>query len=583
MSGAGPPPRIPPHDPNNPLPRIPKLKVRGSANTVSPPPSYVTVSPAARPIRPVLRQMSSSNTTDHALSFTSSIAPSPTPSSSTIDAATDNTGSPDLTPQEPQEEKKSKRGRLFALTLKEPSQAAFRKYAEQEKQKANLKSTSSAKLAAVSQQKLPANVPKVNSKWNGMPDNTYKESGSWRPSLDFTISRQSPKASTECTRTSTSTNSASSDSTADSRKTVKKKTTLHTQALRVKDDDALPSLSRLDSLGDAAADAMTDAIREAEEWENIHTRPPRSKTPATVKFMVPEDSSFSTQSHYPPVHVEEPDTVAPSDSSASCSPLTPVDSISERAHIPGSPLTPVSSPLQTCEQLSISASQESPVVPRVEVQTFRCVEDIPQWPLRTRPEDVIIDPHSPPQIPLRSPDRSSSYRVGESDSSENHSIESYFPMIQPSASSPVGRSQRLGALIPPRKAPGRAVLKDTDLDTIPESDTASILHRGPTEPGRNGLSSNRTSLIFDDSAAGRLSMAESRPSSEVSAQWYRSRKDMTGLGGFIKAGKKDAPWPLPVEEDEDYIVEGNSLSPVKGRHGKAGKGRRTSLMGVFRR
>ena len=66
--------------------------------------------------------------------------------------------------------KRKKNSMLDFLTLREPSTRALEEFAEQERRKAAAKkNTSSTILPGVSSQKLPSTVPKVNSKWDGMP------------------------------------------------------------------------------------------------------------------------------------------------------------------------------------------------------------------------------------------------------------------------------------------------------------------------------------------------------------------------------------------------------------------------------
>lgn len=73
--------------------------------------------------------------------------------------------------------KKKSAGVLGFLTLKEPSTSALEEYAEQERRKAaqkNLKSDG-VTLPGVSSQRLPDHVPKVNSKWDGLPDSAKRK------------------------------------------------------------------------------------------------------------------------------------------------------------------------------------------------------------------------------------------------------------------------------------------------------------------------------------------------------------------------------------------------------------------------
>ena len=97
---------------------------------------------------------------------------------------------------------KKKKGKVFGFfTLKEPSAAAWAELAEVEKQKMKQKGLSAAQVGAPgtsSSRKLPDYVPKVNSKWDGLPEGvkrTSEESNALnrtnRESMLSTASRQS--------------------------------------------------------------------------------------------------------------------------------------------------------------------------------------------------------------------------------------------------------------------------------------------------------------------------------------------------------------------------------------------------------
>lgn len=66
-------------------------------------------------------------------------------------------------------------GVLGFLTLKEPSTSALEEFAESEKRRIAAQKGSKM-ISGVSTQKLPSNVPKVNSKWNGLPEPTQRKS-----------------------------------------------------------------------------------------------------------------------------------------------------------------------------------------------------------------------------------------------------------------------------------------------------------------------------------------------------------------------------------------------------------------------
>lgn len=86
-------------------------------------------------------------------------------------------------PRPRQPTKRKSAGVLGFFMLKEPSTSALEEFAEHEKKKAAQKSTQSnaGVVNGVSTQRLPNHVPKVNSKWNGLP----KADKSKRESLDY--------------------------------------------------------------------------------------------------------------------------------------------------------------------------------------------------------------------------------------------------------------------------------------------------------------------------------------------------------------------------------------------------------------
>lgn len=79
---------------------------------------------------------------------------------------------------QPQANNKKKNGMLGFLTLKEPSTSALEQFAEQQKKAAAAKSGARSTAVGqpnVSTQKLPEHVPKVNSKWDGLPEDARKK------------------------------------------------------------------------------------------------------------------------------------------------------------------------------------------------------------------------------------------------------------------------------------------------------------------------------------------------------------------------------------------------------------------------
>ncbi|KAM0714912.1 hypothetical protein Q7P37_009377 [Cladosporium fusiforme] len=141
---------------------------------------------------------------------------------SNMDASDRRSGSsqgkrPQSQPQ--QTNNKKKNGMLGFLTLKEPSTSALEQFAEQQKKAAAAK-TAAAKVGGrstavgqpnVSTQKLPEHVPKVNSKWDGLPEDARKKLDHQRKTSQeqgslFTISsRQTFRSSNSSSDSSTST------------------------------------------------------------------------------------------------------------------------------------------------------------------------------------------------------------------------------------------------------------------------------------------------------------------------------------------------------------------------------------------
>ena len=76
-----------------------------------------------------------------------------------------------------QTQSKKKKGVLGFLTLKEPSTLAFEQYAEQQRKAAAEKGgrSTAVGMQGVAKQKLPDYVPKVNSKWDGLPEEARRK------------------------------------------------------------------------------------------------------------------------------------------------------------------------------------------------------------------------------------------------------------------------------------------------------------------------------------------------------------------------------------------------------------------------
>ncbi|KAF2132838.1 hypothetical protein P153DRAFT_364101 [Dothidotthia symphoricarpi CBS 119687] len=170
-----------------PLPRMPKLQYR------SPPPAHgMSSSWSSRSIRNLEpRKYNTPGALPAATSRASSLdirSSSETASSTSPSLAS--TSSSAGSSYESKSRPKKKPGLMSSvlgfLSLKEPSQLAFEQLAEQQRQQnGKATPTSAPTITSLSGQKLPASVPKVNSKWDGVPDKVKnRDSGSSQWSKD---------------------------------------------------------------------------------------------------------------------------------------------------------------------------------------------------------------------------------------------------------------------------------------------------------------------------------------------------------------------------------------------------------------
>jgi hypothetical protein len=150
--------------------RIPKLKYRIPLPPVETSPSsdrqLEILSPSSNAQQPPATPSSQASSFDNRPSFDTASVTSPSLASTTSSASSSNDSkSPGA---------KKKKGSVFGfLSLKEPSQRALEQYAEAQRKQMSEKGTSSPTARSdngYASKKLPPTVPKVNSKWDGVPD-----------------------------------------------------------------------------------------------------------------------------------------------------------------------------------------------------------------------------------------------------------------------------------------------------------------------------------------------------------------------------------------------------------------------------
>lgn len=156
--------------------RIPKLKYRNPL-----PADQISLSShtSPDPTRPALQRLTSTESSNvpsslHRPSFETTAS---TTSSSLASTTSSNSSSNDSKISK----KKKKSNSVFGfLSLKEPSQVALEQFAEQQRKQGNGKGTTSPSSSSIktsgtfASKRLPADVPKVNSKWDGIPDAVKK-------------------------------------------------------------------------------------------------------------------------------------------------------------------------------------------------------------------------------------------------------------------------------------------------------------------------------------------------------------------------------------------------------------------------
>jgi len=151
--------------------RVPKLAVRNRST------SSATAADSHGNHAPTAQSSHSVSTRDRGTSDPSQ-PPSQRTSMATASTTTSRGSSQGKQPQQPQTNSKKKNGVLGFLTLKEPSTNALEQFAEQQRKAAAAAKTArptAASMSSVSVQKLPDHVPKVNSKWDGLPEDARKK------------------------------------------------------------------------------------------------------------------------------------------------------------------------------------------------------------------------------------------------------------------------------------------------------------------------------------------------------------------------------------------------------------------------
>jgi hypothetical protein len=546
-----------------------------------------------------------------------------------------------------------KSGMFGFLKLQEPSTRAWEEYAELQKREQALRGSQGK---ALPEKKLPDTVPKVNSKWNGLPDHAQPPKGkAWKSSMDLsrtTLSRAT-RHSEEKGSTRPTTAQSSGRSSTSSGKTARKTTS------RLSDtpsNESSKSKKTVTSRTVAAAGRVGPAMSTA-SIEPPPTAMVPSSIPASSLFFPAEPSApkYTSQVSLNPSSTSQSElNIGQSSPSLADFPKVPHSSpqVATPEILPTEPEdTPISSEeaTPTQEQASeevmskehqrtisdISLAPASPITPepgtplgphnyhnRFAKKQSKSVELVPQWPLPTKTEEDIHASDvgtSSPNIPNRSHLRPATtstptspiqpaFNFTQSDGpSDDEDITptgspAMSPMIDSgldfTPSPPIGTlpSPRTTSphLIPPARLPGRVKTRPFDLDTIAESDAGSVrapsLYLSPHMSTTELRDAQAQAQNTGTELSGRTSLAASRASSEMSAQWHMTPKERLGLGGLIKQKAKKAPWPESIggpgdnDSSTGNVEEGGYFVGMDGNWTANGERKeKKGLMGRLRR
>lgn len=582
--------------------RIPKLKVRNREHALVDSASSTSSFPS---------QTSSSPSND--------ILPCDAPDQAASHPSNNDRIRPHSPPQ--RVEKKGKASGIISfLTLKEPSTAAFQEFAESQRRQAVVKDSAPMGSETVTRQKLPGHVPKVNSKWDGMPKAAQGISG--RSPKQSMESRKSKKSISASRKLSSSRGTSSSSSSQRSRGQRSSQNTSPSQQPLFKVNPT-PSLSPPKSRNtESSTRAPVDG------WNSLHPEEhSESNRPISNVSIATTDSQLLRRLPAVP----DIDTTVPSPSLLlDSTPHTP-------EHVPQ-----ISAGIQDIGGDDSKSRGSLSVDPNPDPTDLRAVVtkrpgfDEPQWPLPPTPTDetaspTLIDPGAPPipsksirrraaslpqspnsmpaewdsptespVTPISNPSRpvrnftrpfntqdipKSTERPKRSTSTPDltnlDASETCASTASPFLSLPQAQPRQ------PCGRPGRVVTKDSDLATIPESETASMLFSPPLNEETTNVDNNDKNEAedLDDSSSAHGSV-----SSEMSASWYQSPRERLGLGGLIRHDTQEAPWPTTQQtEDKDFVLGNGKLSSDSAEFEmestvNSGKGwRRGSLMGFMRR
>ncbi|KAJ4345304.1 uncharacterized protein N0V89_011434 [Didymosphaeria variabile] len=411
--------------------------------------------------------------------------------------------------------KKRKNGVLNFLTLKEPSQIALDQFADAQRKQTAAKSGQSTPVGrhGISPQKLPPTVPKVNSKWDGVPESLKSSRNSITSSkrastISSTSSQSSPSSHT--IRNPTINSSTISVATHDSRGPPNSLASPMHSAIDVSEYTPTKLPPRADSPSSASlpeityffpADPSSLGASPVSSAEQPWSSPPRLDQDSSQAFVTDFDEKLS---------ISGPDTVTSDE----------VNAIFRR--LKGAAGEP--------QGVYFGAEDEDPDVPDTHDFLFDVNPIMNTPPPRTSSHQAPAQPAPPVLVPHYVPTRRPTANFSRPRPNQTVS--------NPPRPSPYSYNRKFSAPVLP-------TLYEASIASIDDTDAAS----DTTEIGRTdtrGSTDSTESLSAPSIAPSTApSVATSFTPSVMSASWYRSSRERLGLGGRIR--KSDV---LPWEQTE---------------------------------
>ncbi|TKA58167.1 hypothetical protein B0A49_12837 [Cryomyces minteri] len=497
------------------------------------------------------------------------------PSSSARDSFSRSSSTSHASPETPARDyKKRKNSSLFGfLTLKEPSQLALEDFAEQQRKIAAAKGgrVTAVGLPGVSTQKLPPTVPKVNTKWDGLPNSAREREKEREREL------RSTKRGSSATFSSQHKGSSDSSFHGSIRSQLSQGAPNSLASMSVYPiDEAKPKpyTASQKSRHSAKSSQSSPSISSNLPPGRVRPNPddhPALRSPGLAKTATSLSDRSGTSYFFSSDADEAPSSLSEHDTSSSAA-VTPLEL---------SPLTPVDASFLTLDSKRLPlhdfATPRAYELNEADDEATRCSS-------RTDPEDIVIrssgpDVLDPPATAEKAP-RSTQmgFLAGEAQELRLSDEES------DSTKSTIKHASRRPAIhvSPGSDTSTASIVTLTSSNGSSHPASASMLStstRPSTAQSVISFSPVRNTVhIGADSGFDTASIAESHAPSEMSAQWYRSPRERLGLGGRIN--RKDAlPWESASAADSSSSRRDRNSTPAPGAADKKTKQHRRSLFG----